>query len=347
MRKINQGIYNFLNVSAVFNTPLLNDNSIRIWGQNHINVIQHYNSYLTNVNAPNSPGPIEKHPYIELYDDFFNLQNKFLILGTFPPSSYFNNLGLNGLPNPNIQPNNPVHFFYGNQNNLWNFLFNINPVNITINQIKENLIHNNISITDVFSFIQRKSMINSDDSNLKNLVLNCRVLEIFDQGSSIETILLTSGKLATFFNAQTSTLTGLKWILEDCGSNIEDFKFSGDITGNGLYYPINEVNLINVLNQQDNGIVWWIKKGDKKIKVINLPSPSNIGAARLPGSIYFSKWVLYKATVNNIPLPNQVQLQNLILNYLPLYPNIFVGPPTIQFRREIYTMALNNTIQLI
>ena len=347
MRKMNHGIYNFIIANAVINTPPLLDNPIRIWGQNNTNVVTHYNSYLANVFAPNSPGPIEKHPYIDLYEEVFNLQNKFLILGTFPPSSYFNNLGLIGLPNPNVQPNNPVHFFYGNQNNLWKFLFNLNPDDITINNIKENLTNNNISISDVFSFVQRKKMISSDDSDLKNIVLNCSVLDIFNNNSSIETVLFTSGKLSTFFKTQTSTLTGFKWILEDCGTNIEDFKFSGDISGNGLYYPVNEINLINVLNQQNGGIVWWIKKGDKKIKFVNLPSPSNIGAARIPGTAYFKRWVLYKAQINAIPLPNQQQLQNLVLNYFPLYPNIFVELPTIQFRKQVYSMVLNNTINLI
>ena len=346
MRKINHGIYNFI-ANSVINTPPLLDNTIRIWGQNNANVINHYNSYLANVVAPNSPGPIEKHPYIDLYKEVFNLQNKFLILGTFPPSSYFNNLGLIGLPNPNIQPNNPVHFFYGNQNNLWKFLFNLNPDDITINNIKENLTKNNISITDVFSFVQRKKMISSNDTDLKNIVLNCSILDIFNKSSSIKTVLLTSGNLSTFFKTQTSTLTGFKWILEDCETNIEDFKFSGDISGNGLYYPVNEINLINVLNQQNGGIVWWVKKGDKKIKFVNLPSPSNIGAARIPGSIFFKRWVLYKAGINAIPLPNKLQMKNLKLNYFPLYPNVFVGPPTIQFRKEIYTMVLNETIQLV
>ena len=347
MRKIIHIIYNFLNANIVINVPLLNDNSVRMWGQNQNNVIEHYNSYLANVVVPNSPGPIEKHPYIDLYKDFFNLNSKFLILGTFPPSSYFNNLGLIGLPNPNIQPNNPVHFFYGNQNNLWKFLFNLNPDDITVNSIKENLTLNNISITDVFSFIQRKKMISSNDSDLKNIVVNCSILDIFNNDSSIDTVLLTSGKLSTFFNNQTNTLSGIKWILEDCGSKIDNFKFSGDISGNGIYYSINEINLVNVINQQNGGIVWWIKKGDKKIKFVNLPSPSNIGAARIPGTAYFKRWVLYKAQINAIPLPNQQQLQNLVLNYFPLYPNVFVGPPTIQFRKEVYSMVLNNTINLI
>jgi len=347
MKKINGNIYNFLLDNGILNVPPINDNAIIQWGQDQNNIIKHYNSYLTNIILPNSSGPIEKHPYIDLYNNCFNLNNRFLLLGTFPPSTYFNNLGLIGLPNPNIQNKNPLHFFYGNQNNLWKFLFNLNPNQITINSIKENLTKYKISITDVFSFIQRKKMKSSDDSDLKNIILNCSILNIFSNNSSIKTILLTSGKLSTFFKSQTSTLTGLKWILENCESDIEDYKFSGDISGNGVYYSINEINLMNVLNQQDGGLVWWIRKGDKKIKIINLPSPSNRGAAKFLGSNYFKKWVLYKAQTNNIPLPDQLQLRNLKLNYLTSYPNVFVGPPTIQFRNEIYTMALNDTIHLI
>ena len=314
---------------------------------NNYNVLEHCNSYLANVVIPNSTGPIEKHPYIDLHKDFFNLKNKFLILGTFPPSSYFNNLGLIGLTNPNIQPNKPVHFFYVNQNNLWKLLFNLNINQVNVDNIKINLSKYEISITDVFSYAQRKKMISSDDSNLKNLVLNCNITNIFEKDSLIETVILTSGKLASFFNNQVNTISGIRWILEDCSEDLNDFEFSGDISGNGIYFPINIVNLKKVLTQQNEGIVWWIKKDDKKIKIVILPSPSNIGAARLPSSKYFKRWVLYKATLNNIPLPNQIQLQRVVSNYFPIYPNIFLPQPTNQFRSEIYNMVLNNTIHLI
>ena len=73
MRKIIHIIYNFLNANIVINVPLLNDNSVRMWGQNQNNIIEHYNSYLANVVVPNSPGPIEKHPYIDLYKDFLTV----------------------------------------------------------------------------------------------------------------------------------------------------------------------------------------------------------------------------------------------------------------------------------
>lgn len=87
MRKQDANLYNFLIVNGVLNTPPLNDQAIRNWGINLVNVYEHYSSYLLNIQAPNSPGPIEKHPYIELYQADCNLQREILLLGTFPPSS--------------------------------------------------------------------------------------------------------------------------------------------------------------------------------------------------------------------------------------------------------------------
>ena len=123
MRKTDLNLYNFLIVNGVLNTPALNDNAIRLWGANWQNVYDHYSSYLLNIQAPNSAGPIEKHPYIDLYSADCNFQRETILLGTFPPSSYINNLPVQNLPNPNVQNNNPTHYFYGNMNDLWFYLF--------------------------------------------------------------------------------------------------------------------------------------------------------------------------------------------------------------------------------
>ena len=112
MRRISIDLYEELIQNGVLSTPaLLNDEAIREWGTNNNNVIRHYESYLDVYQQPDSIGPIEKHPYIEFYENDFDLSRRFLLLGTFPPSSYFNNLGLEGLPNVNIQPNNPLNYY--------------------------------------------------------------------------------------------------------------------------------------------------------------------------------------------------------------------------------------------
>lgn len=347
MKKQNIDIYDFLQNNHINNIPILNDDDIILWGQNNGNVIEHYNSYLQNIIVPNSHGPIEKHPYINLYNNCFNLNNRFLLLGTFPPSTYFNNLDLIGLPNHNIQINNPLPFFYGNENNLWKFLFNMLPVNITIYNIINNLNHNRIAITDVFLYVQREKMINSADNMYNNIILNTKVKNIFNEDSFIETILFTSGALVDVFKNDVSALVGFRWILETYLMNFNLLQFSGDITGNGMYYEFLPINLNNVVSQQNGGIVWWLKFRDKKIKIINLPSPSGNAQRQMPKSIYFKKWVIFKAIQAGIPLPNQQQLETPINNYTLLYPNLFIGPITNQYRSEVYSMALNDTLQLI
>jgi len=89
MRKQDRNIYNFLVVNGILNTPLLNDQFISPWGHNLINVYQHYDSFSLNVQAPNSPGPIEKHPYIELYHADCDLQRECFCWVPFLPSSLF------------------------------------------------------------------------------------------------------------------------------------------------------------------------------------------------------------------------------------------------------------------
>lgn len=347
MRKINNNIFELIAASEISHSPLLDDHFINQWGQNNNNIIAHYNSYIQNVLTPNQFGPIEKHPYIFLHENCFNISKRFLLLGTFPPSSYFNNLGLIGLPNLNIQPNNPLPFFYGNENNLWKFLFNFLPNDITVNNIIDNLDQNSISISDVFLYVQREIMKSADDSKLNNLVLNSKISSVFSDDSRIETILFTSGSLSDIFKNEVSALVGFRWILETHLLNYNTLEFSGDVAGNGIYLQFNSNNIDIVIGQQNNGIVWWLKSGNKKIKVINLPSPSGNAQRQMPKSPHFKKWLIFKAMQANIPIPTQVQLQSPIKNYIHLYPDVFIDPPTVQYRSEVYSMALNNTINLI
>jgi hypothetical protein len=344
MRKLNLKIYNFLNQNGILNTPLLNDQAIRNWGEDLNNVYEHYSSYLQNVQIPNSPGPIEKHPYIELYKDDCDFQRDTLLLGTFPPSSYFNNLPINHFPNPNVQNNNPTHYFYGNMDALWFYLFELEGAEVTIPSIQSLLKENSISISDVFTFIQRKKMNSASDNDLKNIVSNYNLKEIFNSNSKIKTVLFTSGRLSNFLNNNVSTLTGFRWILEECFDGLHHFTISGDINGNGEFYPINNVGIQNSLHQQNGGIIWWLKFGDKKIRIVNLPSPAGGAQMGMMTSSFFKKWMNFKANANGIPLCVE---DGNVMEYLNEYPDIFLAPPTIYYRREIYQMFLDDNLHLI
>ena len=344
MRKTDLNAYNFLMVNGILNTPALNDNTIRAWGGNWQNVYEHYSSYLLTIQAPNSAGPIEKHPYIDLYLADCNFQRETLLLGTFPPASYINNLPILNLPNPNVQNNNPTHYFYGNMNDLWFYLFGLNGGALTIQTIQESLNAKDLSISDVFAYVQRKVMIRPFDSVYKNIVLNCKLKEIFNLESHINTILFTSGSLNKFLSNTISTLTGFRWILEDCCNGLNNFTISGDITGNGQYYPINAIGVQNSVIQQNDGIIWWLKYGGKKIRIINLPSPAPMAAQKMINSPFFRNWINYKAKVNGIP---PLDFGKNVRQYLILFPEIFFEPFTKQYRQETYQMVLDNTIHLV
>jgi hypothetical protein len=344
MRKPYGNIYDFLLLNDVLNTPQLNNLCINNWGLDLNNIYEHCDSYLLNIQIANSSGPIEKHPYLDLYQNDCNFQREMLLLGTFPPSSYLNNLPLNNLFNPNIQPNNPTHYYYGNINDLWDYLFALNGQDLTIPNIQAHLSSNKLSISDVFAYVQRKNMISAFDSEYRNILPNRNIVKIFDTDSKIHTVLLTSGNLTSFRNDTTSTLTGFMWILEDCGGGLKNFKISGDKLGNGPFYPINTEGVQSAINQQDVGVIWWIKTETKKIRIINLPSPAPSAARQMKNTDFFKKWVNYKAVSNEIPLLAPGANMN---NYLNLHNGIFNAPYTKQYRREVYQMVLNNTIHLI
>lgn len=337
MKRVNPPIHQFLIDNNILNTPELNDISFHAWGSIIQNVITHHNSYLDNVIIGNSPGPIEKHPYIDRYSTEFDLSRKYLVLGTFPPSSYFNNLGLGGLPNPNVQGNIPLDFYYGNTSSFWNFLFGFEPENVDI--LKNQLQNFSISISDVFKYIQRGNMNQAADINLYNIVLNCDVKGIFNSDSRISNLLFTSGSLKYFLNNNPTALTGFRWILEDCMNGLNNFEICGSFDGNGPYFPINNAGINNAVIHQNGSIVWWLKYNDKKIRIINLPNPAMaIGMIR---TSFFYKWVIFKANENNIPLP--VNNQNLT-GYMANHINIFGVAPTITYRRSVYSKVLDDTL---
>lgn len=346
MKNPNNEIYNFLETNEVLNTPNLTDDAIRNWGKLNASVYEHYNSYLKNIQDPNSPGPIEKHPYIERYKDDCDFQREFLILGTFPPSSYFNNLSLNNLPNPNLQTNKPNPYFYGNNNDLWYYLFELNikpeSSNPNTNLLQIRLNSSKISISDVFAYVQRKKMIKPDDSQYHNIVLNSNLTKIFTPESKIHTLLFTSGSLRDLLNNTPNTLNGFRWILEEHYNGLEHFTISGDIEGNGEYYGVNNQGIQSALSQQNDGIIWWLKFGEYKIRIINLPSPTPDAQRRMMTSPFFIKWANYK--VRKLQ-PNGVNGD--LREFMSLHPHVFGAPYTRQYRREVYAMVLDNTIDRI
>jgi hypothetical protein len=345
MRLQDEQLYHFLIANGIANTPALNDAAIIAWGTNLNNVYEHYNSYLHMIRTPGSPGPIEKHPYIDTYQTDCDFQREFLLLGTFPPSTYFNNLPLSNLPNPNVNRNIPTHYFYGNTNGLWEYLFGLNREDLPISVIQEALKNHQISISDVFSFAQRKEMSSASDSTYRNIVLNCRIADIFNAESKIHTLLFTSGNLASFLGNTTSTLTGFRWILEDCLKGFSHFSISGSKDVDGPYFPIDANGIQSAVLQQEGGIIWWLQYGAKKIRMINLPSPAGSAARQMPQSPFFRKWVNYKLFANNVqPL---LGANDNVTTFMNNYPGIFTNTPTRQYRTEVYQMVLNHSIHLI
>lgn len=343
MRRINN-IYDELRNTGVNNIPELNEDAILNFGVNEQDVLNHYQLYLQLFIQANSIGPIEKHPYIDRFIQDFDLNRKFLILGTMPPSSYFNHLGLNGLPNNNINATIPLDYYYGNMASLGSYLqFGDN---LTVPHIRNELSRKSISITDVFAFVQRTEMKSTKDSDLYNLVLNENVLEIFAlDTSTIDTILTTSGSLQDLRgngNNPVNVVKGLKWLISD-SDLLEYYSVSGDFSGNGQYFPLDNQGILLALGQQQGGIVWWLKRKDKKVKIINLPSPSGQVSRAIPRTAFFRLWVNYRAITNGINLPVNIALGA----FFNQNPEIFAQQYTSQYRQEVYDMALNDTLDMI
>jgi len=118
MKRLNHQIFNQLVHFEVANCPLqLDNNSVLEWSTNgtiNQNVVEHLNSYLENPNfiLQNQPGPYEIHPYLYREKEHFDLNKRYLLLGTFPPNSYMRNIPGIAAPiiNPNVGANPNVDF---------------------------------------------------------------------------------------------------------------------------------------------------------------------------------------------------------------------------------------------
>jgi hypothetical protein len=353
MLRIDIASSGFLNANAVANTPVFTDNSILGWSNNgniNNNVIAHLRRYLNSGFNRGNPGPYEIHPYIIREIASFDLNRKYLVLGTFPPNSYMHNLPaiapLAALNNYISTPPN-VDFFYGNLASFWNLIGTTGPLN-KINIIRY-LAQNDISISDVILGAQRKENNSADDSRLFNILPNLDIKNIFDNSSKVETILFTSGSLRNvrfyanglFKIKEVTTLNYFLKILLLSGFQIE---ISGQTDGNGVFHPFNNLGVQSSILQQAGHIIWWIKFGNKKMRIINLPSPSDRANLTIANSVFFKRWVNWKCTQNVIPTPPINA--NLLAGFLPGFPTIFTPPFTKQYKSEIYNLALNNLAAL-
>lgn len=321
----------------IVSTPYLLDEAIRQWGEVAQNVINHRDSYNNIFNG--GAGPIEKHPYIETYaDDFAIRKRDKLILGPFP-SRYGHQVD--------------IDYYFGDNPDIWYYFFGIDNINLennAINYVRTILQDEGIAITDVFQFVQRRNLAAVAVQNHGNLVLNSDVSKVLKHGSKVKTIFLLSGDLSSLVEPEETnvdTTKGFYWILQE-EKMLKECTISGDVTGNGAFHPFNVEGINAAIQQQNNGIIWWIKYKNKKVKIVNLPNPSP-GAAMQMINVggFFEKWVVYKAEQDpNIPIPNQAQLLNLN-GYMNDYPGVFEPAPTRQYRREVYQMALNGALSEI
>jgi len=341
MRRLNTNIYNCLIERGIDATPELIDKEIRQWGENEDYIICHYNSYLAHIRHSGAFGPIEKHPYIDLYKTECNYNRNKMLLGTFPPSTYFNNLKLENLDNNNLQNKIPLHFYYGNTNSLWDYLFSTKDIEINVQIIKDHLANCDISISDVYSFIQRKKLINPSDANIYNIVLNQDLKNIFTKESGVQTLLFTSGKLSSFLQNNVSALTGFRWIMEEYCGGLKEYAICGELSGEGEYFMIDKEGIKKAVDQQKEGICWWIKSKMKKLRIVNLPSPSPQASVRMIKSPFFIRWLDYKVRKNDFPTRAHGQA---VKDYLSINHEMLLESVTKQFRREVYQMALTDTL---
>lgn len=323
MKKDAVNLFQELNNNAVQSIPNeLSDDAFIQWGNQIENVEEHINSYFEIFGDNNGgTGPIEKNPNVYEHIEDFDLSRIFLLLGPFPSSQY-------------LQNDNILQYYYGDDPELWYYLFGFEGDDVTVGSIKGELGKRSISITDVYAYAQRKSFINPNpNDNLKNIVLNSAVLKVFDSQSNVKTILTLSGTMKDFVdnNQKTNTTSGLRWIIDQSKEN-----FSISAFENGPFYPLNNDN-VNLLIDAVNGPVWWLKKGNNSpIKVVSLPSPSKNAARRMTLSGFFREWVNSKIDNINVLEFTTKQLKAVMAQH----QDVFTNTPTKKYRREVYQNAL-------
>lgn len=322
----------------VVSTPYLKDEAIRQWGKVAQNVINHRESYKKTFGG--TAGPIEQHPYIRQFEEDFDIRREKLIIGPFP-ARYNDKVN--------------IDYYFGDSIDVWYYFFGIEDLQNAINPvelIRNTLVERSISITDVFEYIQRQGPEEGNVGNHGNLVLNTEIRRALSHGSGVKTIFLLSGELNSLTDVgegNVNTTKGVYWVLQE-ENKLDKYFISGEITGNDdSFHHFNNEGIKAAVAQQNGGIIWWIKYGKKKVKMISLPNPSP-GAA-INGMIeyggFFERWVSYKAIYEGIPAPNEIEWPALN-DYVAHYPAVF-GEKAITklYRREVYQMALAGTLHEI
>jgi len=272
-------------------------------------------SYLENQNHET----IAKTPFIEWhpYINDSSLNERILLLGTFPPPSYL-------IPkygwdeNPKLKlikigSKPEVDYFYGNMSSLWKIL------NIDIDgldnlkkrdKIIKELKNKGIGISDIILACQRKHLSNSEkrssDNNLLNIVPNFDVINKIFDSKKIERIVFTSAnwdmqKKGKIDDKKSTMGYFLKSIYQS---------FQMEIKLNNIW--INPIDLCNedtkhrlYLKYRNQDKVLKFKapnfleirihhKGQSKnLILIGLPSPSRAANTNLKNTAYFKLWKKY------------------------------------------------------
>ena len=350
MFRINQSLASML--SSIEHAPTaLSNQSILDWsegGQINQNVIDHLSSYFRKETAES--GPYEIHPFIYREAAQFDLSRRYLLLGTFPPATYIRNIPqLSGVAaaDPDVRPAPSVDFYFGETTSLWH-MFGLPSVQLTRAMIDDFLKDRSIAVTDVILGAQRMMFHDIRDMSLFNILPNHQLCKLFSDNSAIETILFTSGNLAGVplttsghisLNMPNTVRVFLKTLIEICTH--EQLYVSGKPDGSGTFYRFGPKGLAHAVSDQDNHLIWYLRFGDKVLRMVSLPSPAT--PATLPETPFFRRWLQYKAKKAGIQSPAK---KDDLLEYMTAYPDVFVHPYMTQYRSEIYQMAIDHPEEL-
>lgn len=317
------------------------------------NYIEQFNAFQVNVPVAN---PLESHPYIPIYQ--IESDKKLLIIGTFPPFSYFTqHVNLNGIQRIsniyNRQPLNNISpqalFFYGNRGSFWNYAPEfIGPITEDNCQIWLN--NNNATISDIIFHCQRRHLNNPDDTNLFNIIPYYELIHtILSKNSNFEALVFTSGKLNLNFhiNGRQAGLINVN------GNNISAFsvfcRALQDLEIPFGFRPLREVAgdaatpvvPPNDLGSLEGKALFSIELGQgrdrKLLKVVCLPSPSGGASRQMRSHPFFNNWFMETYNQRIIHAYNSNMKFQGIFNHFNLQE-----PITTNFRREIYRLCFES-----
>lgn len=255
--------------------------------------------------------PFEWHPYIEES----RLNERILLLGTFPPPSYliekYNWDQSPKLKSIDIGSEPEINYFYGNMASLWKIL------NIDLNDLdklkkKDKIIaelkNKGVGISDIILSCQRliiHKKERSNDTNLFNIVPNLKLIQEIIESKKLERILFTSTgwdigvfKNKKIINADSNTMG----IFLKSLSQFYAIEISFNDSWIALKDLIREEHSVRYPNEEGevlfkgpNFMKIRIHKGGlrKELNLIGLPSPSALSNLGLEDQVYFKLWKKY------------------------------------------------------